>query len=99
MGTHTLTSPHARPSTRIATMVSMNIKTPPGSMAKTPAPQSMRTNYSAYKSPFGPQYKTGTHFHGLTSKAAMKYGMLAGGFGGVAGIFAIFFFAEVPRVR
>ena len=26
-------------------------------------------------------------------------GILAGGFGGVAGIFALFFFAEVPRVR
>jgi hypothetical protein len=26
-------------------------------------------------------------------------GMLAGGFGGVAGFFALFFFAEVPRVR
>ena len=26
-------------------------------------------------------------------------GMLLGGFGGVAGFFALFFFAEVPRVR
>ncbi len=26
-------------------------------------------------------------------------GVLAGGFGGVAGIFALFFFAEVPKVR
>lgn len=26
-------------------------------------------------------------------------GVLAGGFGGVAGFFALFFFAEVPRVR
>jgi hypothetical protein len=26
-------------------------------------------------------------------------GILAGGFGGVAGFFALFFFAEVPRVR
>lgn len=29
----------------------------------------------------------------------MRYGTLAAGFGGVAGIFALFFFAEVPRVR
>jgi hypothetical protein len=26
-------------------------------------------------------------------------GVLAGGFGGVAGFFALFFFAEVPKVR
>ena len=26
-------------------------------------------------------------------------GILAGGFGGVAGFFALFFFAEVPKVR
>ena len=34
-------------------------------------------------------------FFPLTSPS----GILAGGFGGVAGFFALFFFAEVPKVR
>lgn len=29
----------------------------------------------------------------------LRSGILAGGFGGVAGFFALFFFAEVPKVR
>jgi len=29
----------------------------------------------------------------------MKFGTTAGAFAGVAGFFALFFFAEVPRVR
>jgi hypothetical protein len=29
----------------------------------------------------------------------LSSGTLAGGFGGVAGFFALFFFAEVPKVR
>ncbi|KAF2257803.1 hypothetical protein CC78DRAFT_572926 [Lojkania enalia] len=73
---------------------------PPGHFAKTPAAQSMRSiPYTGYKSPYGPAYKTATHFHGITLNKAAKYGTLAAGFGGVAGFFALFFFAEVPRVR
>ncbi|KAF2182850.1 hypothetical protein K469DRAFT_585330 [Zopfia rhizophila CBS 207.26] len=68
-------------------------------MAKTPAAFSMRSPYTAYRSPFGPKYKTQFNFHGITASQAARYGVLAGGFGGVAGIFALFFFAEVPRVR
>lgn len=60
---------------------------------------SMRSGYTAYRSPFAPAYKTQPNFHGITAKSAMRYGTLAAGFGGVAGIFALFFFAEVPRVR
>ncbi|KAI4682906.1 hypothetical protein J4E81_009530 [Alternaria sp. BMP 2799] len=53
----------------------------------------------AYRSPFGPQYTIPKNYHGLTLKQAAKYGGLAAGFGGVAGFFALFFFAEVPKVR
>ncbi|KAF2800479.1 hypothetical protein K505DRAFT_320461 [Melanomma pulvis-pyrius CBS 109.77] len=79
--------------------MSQVIKTPPGSMLKTPGHISLRQPYKAYRSPYGPQYKTAANYHGITARTAMKYGVLAGGFGGVAGIFALFFFAEVPRVR
>ncbi|KAF2016514.1 hypothetical protein BU24DRAFT_492582 [Aaosphaeria arxii CBS 175.79] len=72
---------------------------PRASMAKTPAFQSQRTPYKAYRSPFGPAYKTAPHFHGITARSLVKFGTIAGGFGGVAGFFALFFFAEVPRVR
>ncbi|KAJ4287552.1 hypothetical protein N0V90_012255 [Kalmusia sp. IMI 367209] len=66
---------------------------------RTPAAQSMRSSYKAYQSRFGPQYKIARNFHGFTANHAIKYGTLAAGFGGVAGFFALFFFAEVPRVR
>jgi len=36
-----------------------------------------------------------SHKHTLTTHS----GTLAAGFGGVAGFFALFFFAEVPKVR
>ncbi|ORY15496.1 ubiquinol-cytochrome-c reductase complex subunit-domain-containing protein [Clohesyomyces aquaticus] len=82
--------------------MSMSIKTPSASRGKTPAAwdaKSTRSSYKAYRSPFGPQYKTAMNYHGITPATLVRYGVLAGGFGGVAGIFAIFFFAEVPRVR
>ncbi|EAT91215.1 hypothetical protein HBI56_017500 [Parastagonospora nodorum] len=66
---------------------------------KTPAAFSMRSPYAAYRSPFGPQYTIPRNYHGITAKHAMKAGVLAAGFGGAAGFFALFFFAEVPRVR
>ncbi|KAF2742924.1 hypothetical protein M011DRAFT_529496 [Sporormia fimetaria CBS 119925] len=79
-----------------------NLQNPvaPPQFGRTPTSISTRgTGYTAYKSPFAPQYKTVPHFHGITVKTAIRYGTLLGGFGGVAGIFALFFFAEVPRVR
>ncbi|KAF2443387.1 hypothetical protein P171DRAFT_521950 [Karstenula rhodostoma CBS 690.94] len=66
---------------------------------RTPAAFSQRSPYQTYKSPFGPQYKPAAHFHGITARHLAKFGGLAAGFGGVAGFFALFFFAEVPRVR
>ncbi|KAF2271939.1 uncharacterized protein EI97DRAFT_407323 [Westerdykella ornata] len=72
----------------------------PPQFGRTPTSISSRgAPYAAYKSPFAPAYKTAPHWHGITLKTAVKYGTLLGGFGGVAGIFALFFFAEVPRVR
>jgi hypothetical protein len=70
-----------------------------GNMGKSVAAFSQRSPYKAYRSPFGPQYTTQPHFHGITVRTLMKAGVLAGGFGGVAGFFALFFFAEVPKVR
>ncbi|PSN68488.1 hypothetical protein BS50DRAFT_600283 [Corynespora cassiicola Philippines] len=73
--------------------------TPPGVQAKTPAFQSMRSPYTAYRSPFAPKYTIQRNFHGITAQTLYKAGGLAAGFGGVAGFFALWFFAEVPRVR
>merc|ERR1712137_1508028 len=64
-----------------------------GHHGKTPAAVSMRSPYKAYRSPFGPQYTIPKNYHGLTLNQAAKYGVLAAGF------FALFFFAEVPKVR
>ncbi|KAH7089492.1 ubiquinol-cytochrome-c reductase complex subunit-domain-containing protein [Paraphoma chrysanthemicola] len=66
---------------------------------KSPAAVSMRSPYKAYRSPFGPQYSIAKNYHGITARSVVKFGALAGGFGGVAGFFALFFFAEVPKVR
>ncbi|KAF2826100.1 hypothetical protein CC86DRAFT_370208 [Ophiobolus disseminans] len=66
---------------------------------KTPAAFSMRSPYKAYRSPHGPQYSIAKNYHGITARTLVKAGVLAGGFGGVAGFFALFFFAEVPKVR
>ncbi|KAF1961493.1 hypothetical protein CC80DRAFT_488751 [Byssothecium circinans] len=72
---------------------------PTPSMGKTPAAFSKRTPYQTFRSQFGPQYKIQPNYHGITAHHLVKYGRLAAGFGGVAGFFALFFFAEVPRVR
>lgn len=55
--------------------------------------------YGTYKSPYGPSYKIQPNFHGLTAGRLMKYGITASTFGAAAGIFALFFFGDVPRVR
>ncbi|KAJ9641973.1 hypothetical protein H2201_004507 [Coniosporium apollinis] len=62
-------------------------------------PWSVRPNYGTYKSPYGPNYRASTHFHGISLSRAARFGATLGGFGAVAGIFALFFFAEVPKVR
>ncbi|KAL1620257.1 hypothetical protein SLS56_009749 [Neofusicoccum ribis] len=67
-------------------------------------PWAVRPGYSTYKSPFGPKYETAPHFHGISLSRAAKFrdhnsGTTAAGFGVAAGVFALFFFAEVPRVR
>ncbi|PLB48032.1 hypothetical protein P170DRAFT_203446 [Aspergillus steynii IBT 23096] len=53
----------------------------------------------AYRSPFAPKYKTSPNFHGLSVGTATTYGKIASTFGVSAGVFALFFFGEVPRVR
>ncbi|KAF2398237.1 hypothetical protein EJ06DRAFT_558613 [Trichodelitschia bisporula] len=62
-------------------------------------PWSVRSNYRTYKSPYGPKYKIEPQFHGITLSRATRMGYIAGAMGASAGIFALFFFAEVPRVR
>merc|ERR1719313_3050306 len=44
-------------------------------------------------------YKIGYHVGGLSRAKAPFYLTLAGGFGGVAGIFALFFFNGIPKVQ
>ncbi|KAE8317606.1 cytochrome b-c1 complex subunit 10 [Aspergillus transmontanensis] len=45
------------------------------------------------------RYTTPLNFHGVTVNAATKYAQIAATFGASAGVFALFFFGEVPRVR
>ncbi|KAI9720170.1 MAG: hypothetical protein M1812_002988 [Candelaria pacifica] len=60
---------------------------------------SERPDYKTYKSPYGPKYEVPSNFHGVTLGRAMRFGMTAGAFGGVFGIFALFFFGDVPRIK
>ncbi|KAL5359822.1 ubiquinol-cytochrome-c reductase complex subunit-domain-containing protein [Aspergillus floccosus] len=53
----------------------------------------------AYRSPFAPKYYTPMHVQGVNAKTATKYAQIAGTFGVSLGVFAVFFFGEVPRVR
>ncbi|GAB7352915.1 hypothetical protein MBLNU459_g3501t2 [Dothideomycetes sp. NU459] len=62
-------------------------------------PWAVLPNYDTYKSKYGPDYKIPSHFHGISFGRAVKFGVTAGGFGAVAGIFALFFFSDVPKVR
>ncbi|KAH7412599.1 ubiquinol-cytochrome-c reductase complex subunit-domain-containing protein [Cadophora sp. MPI-SDFR-AT-0126] len=62
-------------------------------------PPKQNPGYATYRSPYGPKYNTQRNFHGWTLKHATRLGMTLGAFGGVAGVFAVFFFAEVPKVR
>ncbi|CAL8580722.1 hypothetical protein XPA_006442 [Xanthoria parietina] len=60
---------------------------------------SQKPDYKAYKSPYGPNYNIRPNFHGIGPGRALKFGITAGSFGVVAGVFALFFFADVPKVR
>jgi len=55
--------------------------------------------YSTYKSPYGPKTKHVPNFMGMSVGKAIRYGSIASGFGVAAGVFALFFFGEVPKVR
>ncbi|KAG9534491.1 hypothetical protein KCU61_g9291, partial [Aureobasidium melanogenum] len=56
-------------------------------------------NYKAYQSKYGPNYKIGTNFHGIDIRRARAFATMGAGFGAAAGLFALFFFADIPRVR
>ncbi|KAL4927602.1 cytochrome b-c1 complex subunit 10 [Aspergillus undulatus] len=51
------------------------------------------------RSPLAGKYTTTPHLHGITPNLAVKIGSIAGTFGVSAGVFALFFFGEIPRVR
>ncbi|KAK4539296.1 hypothetical protein LTR36_000822 [Oleoguttula mirabilis] len=55
--------------------------------------------YKSFKSRYGPDYKLGRSIMGINMTNGMTLAYLAGGFGSVAGIFALFFFDGVPRVQ
>ncbi|KAJ5604724.1 hypothetical protein N7510_009878 [Penicillium lagena] len=54
---------------------------------------------AAQASSFGPKYYTPRHVGGVNLSTLTQAGTLAGSFGVAAGVFAVFFFGEVPRVR
>ncbi|KAK0255726.1 hypothetical protein LTR91_012449 [Friedmanniomyces endolithicus] len=56
-------------------------------------------NYQSYRSPYGPQYKVGAHMGIMNRTSLQAWGTMGIGFGAVAGIFALFFFDGVPKVR
>ncbi|RMZ81464.1 hypothetical protein DV738_g2258, partial [Chaetothyriales sp. CBS 135597] len=55
--------------------------------------------YKTYHSPYAPKARTVPNFKGFTLTQAVRYGSIAAGFGVAAGVFALYFFGEVPRVR
>ncbi|KAF2462363.1 ubiquinol-cytochrome-c reductase complex subunit-domain-containing protein [Lineolata rhizophorae] len=71
---------------------------PTTSMFSNARPLMMRRSYTAYQSPHGPKYKIQRNIDGITLGSARAYGQIAAGMGGVVAFFALFFFAEVPRV-
>ncbi|KAG5302199.1 hypothetical protein I7I48_02457 [Histoplasma ohiense] len=54
---------------------------------------------TAQFSPFASRIKKQPQFAGFPLKTVTRYGTIASAFGATAGIFAVFFFGEVPRVR
>ncbi|KAL1982859.1 hypothetical protein VTN96DRAFT_787 [Rasamsonia emersonii] len=63
------------------------------------SPSARRFAVQAYQSPYAPKYSVPTHFHGLTLGKVTRYGSIASTFAVTAGVFALFFLGEVPRVR
>ncbi|KAL2834329.1 ubiquinol-cytochrome-c reductase complex subunit-domain-containing protein [Aspergillus cavernicola] len=51
------------------------------------------------RSPFAGKYAVNPHISGITLNNAIQYGSTAAAFGVSAGVFALFLFGEVPRVR
>ncbi|SLM37542.1 Cytochrome b-c1 complex subunit 10, fungi [Lasallia pustulata] len=62
-------------------------------------PPAQKPSYTAYRSPYGPNYKTLPNVRGISLRGATRLGLTAASFGGVAGVFALFFFSDVPKVR
>ncbi|KAF2478766.1 ubiquinol-cytochrome-c reductase complex subunit-domain-containing protein [Neohortaea acidophila] len=62
-------------------------------------PWQQRPDYSVFRSKYGPQYKITPHVHGLNSRRLVRYGIMSSLFGVSAGVFALFFFNGIPRVR
>ncbi|KAL4987267.1 ubiquinol-cytochrome-c reductase complex subunit-domain-containing protein [Aspergillus falconensis] len=54
---------------------------------------------SARSSPLAGRFNPAPHVGGYTINDATKFGGIAATFGVSAGVFALFFFGEVPRVR
>ncbi|CAL5869619.1 uncharacterized protein PFLUO_LOCUS3849 [Penicillium psychrofluorescens] len=54
---------------------------------------------AAAQASFGPKYYIPRHVGGMSLSTLTQAGTLAGSFGVAAGVFAVFFFGEVPRVR
>ncbi|EXJ80719.1 hypothetical protein A1O3_07003 [Capronia epimyces CBS 606.96] len=55
--------------------------------------------YKTYVSPYGPKTKHVPNLLGLTPLKAFRYGAIASGYGIAAGLIAVFFLGDVPRVR
>ncbi|KAI9371344.1 ubiquinol-cytochrome-c reductase complex subunit-domain-containing protein [Aspergillus egyptiacus] len=51
------------------------------------------------RGPLAGKYTTNPHIYGFTAQTAAQYGAIGAAFGVSAGVFALFFFGEVPRVR
>ncbi|CEL01236.1 hypothetical protein ASPCAL00824 [Aspergillus calidoustus] len=51
------------------------------------------------RSPLVGRYSVPPHFDGITASTVVKAGSIAATFGVSAGVSALFFFGEVPRVR
>ncbi|KZF25320.1 hypothetical protein L228DRAFT_244130 [Xylona heveae TC161] len=66
---------------------------------KPSMPFVLRPSYPTYKSPYGPIYKASPNFHGIDARQALRFGGTIAAFTGVAGVFCLYFFSEVPRVR
>ncbi|KAH8804933.1 ubiquinol-cytochrome-c reductase complex subunit-domain-containing protein [Xylogone sp. PMI_703] len=54
---------------------------------------------TTYKSAYGPKYTVPLQVEGWTIKDATRLGITLAGFGSAAGVFALFFFSDIPRVR